>query len=231
MIDWHAIDTVLLDMDGTLLDLHYDNAFWFDHLPRTWGARHGLDVQAARARILAQAEQRRGTLDFYCMNHWSALLELDVAALNTELAHLIDLRPQAREFLHWLGERGKRRVLVTNSHRSGLDFKLARTGLDRWLDAIVCAHDLSAPKEDPAFWPRLRALHGFDPARTLLVDDNAQVLRAARGYGIAHLLAVAQPDSQGKTQHLPDLPMLHSFAQLMPQGTLKAAETEHNILG
>ena len=29
MIDWTSIDTVLLDMDGTLLDLHYDNAFGF----------------------------------------------------------------------------------------------------------------------------------------------------------------------------------------------------------
>lgn len=231
MIDWNAIDTVLLDMDGTLLDLHYDNAFWFDHLPRTWGARRGLDVQAAREHILAQAEQRRGTLDFYCMNHWSVLLELDVAALNAELAHLIGLRPQVQEFLHWLGSCGKQRLLVTNSHRSGLEFKLAHTGLDRWLDAIVCAHDLSAPKEDPLFWPRLQALHGFDPARTLLVDDNAHVLRAARDYGIAHLLAVAQPDSRAEAQQLPDLPMLHSFAQVLPQNAPQAPATTHNILG
>lgn len=217
MIDWSAIDTVLLDMDGTLLDLHYDNAFWFEHLPRTWGARRGLDVHAARELIHRQAERRRGTLDFYCMAYWSELLELDVAALNAELAHLIGLRPQVPEFLAWLQMAGKRRVLVTNSHRSGLDFKLARTGLHAWLDAIVCAHDLAAPKEDPAFWPRLRAQLGFEPARTLLVDDNAEVLRAAREFGIGHLLAVAQPDSKAEPQHLPDLPMLHSFAQVLPQ--------------
>ncbi|MGE0810989.1 MAG: GMP/IMP nucleotidase [Immundisolibacter sp.] len=217
MIDWTAIDTVLLDMDGTLLDLHYDNAFWFEHLPRTWGARRGLDVHAAREAIHAQAERRRGTLDFYCMAYWSELLELDVAALNTELAHLIGLRPQVPEFLDWLLAAGKRRVLVTNSHRSGLDFKLARTGLDAWLDTIVCAHDLAAPKEDPAFWPRLQDLLGFDPARTLLVDDNAHVLRAARDYGIGHVLAVAQPDSKAQAQHLPDLPMLLSFGQVLPQ--------------
>ena len=218
MIDWTAIDTVLLDMDGTLLDLHYDNAFWFEHLPRTWGAPRGLDVHAAREAIHAQAERRRGTLDFYCMAYWSELLELDVAALNAELAHLIGLRPQVREFLDWLQAAGKRRVLVTNSHRSGLDFKLARTGLDAWLDAIVCAHDLAAPKEAPAFWPRLQEQLGFDPARTLLVDDNAHVLRAARDYGIGHLLAVAQPDLRAQPQVLVDLPMLESFLQLLPTG-------------
>ena len=217
MIDWTAVDTVLLDMDGTLLDLHYDNAFWFEHLPRTWGARRGLDLHTAREVIHQQAERRRGTLDFYCMAYWSELLELDVAALNAELAHLIGLRPQVTEFLGWLQAAGKRRILVTNSHRSGLDFKLARTGLAAWLDGIVCAHDLAAPKEDPAFWPRLREQLGFDPARTLLVDDNAHVLRAARDYGIAHLLAVAQPDSRAAPQQLPDLPMVLNFVQLLPQ--------------
>jgi putative hydrolase of the HAD superfamily len=216
VIDWSAVDTVLLDMDGTLLDLHYDNAFWFDHLPRTWGARRGLDVQAAREVIHRQAERRRGTLDFYCMAYWSELLELDVAALNAELAHLIGLRPQVPEFLSWLQVAGKRRVLVTNSHRSGLDFKLARTGLAQWLDTIVCAHDLAAPKEDPSFWPRLQGQLGFDPARTLLVDDNPHVLRSARDYGIGHLLAVAQPDSRAQPQALADLPMLESFLQLLP---------------
>lgn len=218
MIDWTAIDTVLLDMDGTLLDLHYDNAFWFEHLPRTWGARRGLDLRTAREVIHQQAERRRGTLDFYCMAYWSELLELDVAALNAELAHLIGLRPQVTEFLGWLQTAGKRRVLVTNSHRSGLDFKLAQTGLAASLDGIVCAHDLAAPKEDPAFWPRLRERLGFDPARTLLVDDNAHVLRTAREYGIAHLLAVAQPDSRAAPQQLPDLPMVLDFVQLLPQG-------------
>ncbi|WP_372724277.1 GMP/IMP nucleotidase [Immundisolibacter sp.] len=216
MIEWAGIDTVLLDMDGTLLDLHYDNAFWFDHLPRTWGERRGLDLLSARSVIHNHAEQRRGTLDFYCMSYWSELLELDVAALNEELAHLISVRPQVSEFLLWLGATGKKRVLVTNSHRSGLDFKLARTGLTAWLDEIVCAHDLHLPKEDPLFWPRLQSLHRFDPLRTLLVDDNPHVLRAARDYGVAHVLAVAQPDSRAAPQHLTDLPMLEGFEQLLP---------------
>ncbi|HBT55971.1 MAG TPA: haloacid dehalogenase, partial [Pseudomonas sp.] len=33
MLNWNAIDTVLLDMDGTLLDLHFDNHFWLEHMP------------------------------------------------------------------------------------------------------------------------------------------------------------------------------------------------------
>lgn len=33
MIAWKEIDTVLLDMDGTLLDLNFDNHFWKEFVP------------------------------------------------------------------------------------------------------------------------------------------------------------------------------------------------------
>ena len=33
MLNWSKIDTVLLDMDGTLLDLHYDSHFWLNVIP------------------------------------------------------------------------------------------------------------------------------------------------------------------------------------------------------
>ena len=31
-IDWRSIYDVLLDMDGTLLDLHYDATFWLNNV-------------------------------------------------------------------------------------------------------------------------------------------------------------------------------------------------------
>ncbi|EPR3214815.1 GMP/IMP nucleotidase, partial [Klebsiella pneumoniae] len=41
-IAWQEVDTVLLDMDGTLLDLAFDNYFWQTLVPETWGAARGL---------------------------------------------------------------------------------------------------------------------------------------------------------------------------------------------
>ena len=40
--DWENIETVLLDMDGTLLDLHFDNHFWLQHVPVCYAEKHGL---------------------------------------------------------------------------------------------------------------------------------------------------------------------------------------------
>ncbi len=31
---WSRIDVVCLDMDGTVLDLRFDNRFWLEMLPR-----------------------------------------------------------------------------------------------------------------------------------------------------------------------------------------------------
>lgn len=44
-IDWQAVDTVLLDMDGTLLDLAFDNYFWQKLVPETYGEQQDLPAK------------------------------------------------------------------------------------------------------------------------------------------------------------------------------------------
>ena len=216
MLDWTRIDTVLLDMDGTLLDLHFDSHFWMHHVPSRYGQPRGLDRDQAWLELVPRLDAVAGTLDWYCLDYWSRELGLDILALKHEVAHLICYRDGAREFLQGLRERGIPALLVTNAHRDSLSLKLARTGLDRFLDATVCSHDLGHPKERQEFWQRLRADHPFDPARTLFVDDSLPVLRAARDYGIAHLLAVADPDSRAPRRDTGEFPALADFADITP---------------
>src|SRR3972149_8813157 len=70
MVAWERIRTVLLDMDGTLLDLRFDNYFWNEYLPDRWGSRRGIDPGAARAELLARIARCVGTLDWYCLDFW-----------------------------------------------------------------------------------------------------------------------------------------------------------------
>ena len=215
---WEAIDAVLLDMDGTLLDLHFDSHFWLEHLPLRYAERHGISVEAARQRLVPMLQAAEGTLAWYCLDHWSRELELDVAELKHEVEHLISLRPHALEFLASLRRQGKRTVLVTNAHARSLSLKLARTGLGALLDAIVCAHDLGYAKEDIAFWHALQAHEPFTPGTTLLIDDNLAALRSARDYGIRYLLGVEQPDSRRPPRDAAEFPAVASFRDIMPGG-------------
>ena len=216
MLDWRRIDTVLLDMDGTLLDLHFDTRFWLDHLPRAYGRARGLGRDAAWALLEPRLAQVQGTLQWYCLDYWSHELGLDVAAMKQDLVHLIAYRDGARAFLQQVRSHGRRLVLVTNAHARSLALKLERTGLGELLDATVCAHELGHPKESEPFWSSLQRCHPFDPQRTLLVDDSLPVLRAARAHGIAHLLAIGQPDSRGPPRDTGEFRALASFRDILP---------------
>jgi GMP/IMP 5'-nucleotidase len=216
MIEWDAIDTVLLDMDGTLLDLHFDNYFWMDHLPRLYAAKHRISEEESSAFLQATFHSGEGTLQWYCLDHWSEQLEMDIPALKQEIQHMIAVRPFAIEFLTQLHASDRDVVMVTNAHRKTLELKMANIDITGWFDRVVVSHDLNAPKEDQAFWHKLQALHPFDPARTLLIDDTERVLDSAREYGIAHLLTLLQPDSQRQKRLSTRFPGIHHFDEIMP---------------
>jgi putative hydrolase of the HAD superfamily len=217
-LPWSQIHTVLLDMDGTLLDLRFDNHFWRELAPLRYAERHGLSLAEAQAEVKARTQAIEGTLNWYCLDYWSQELALDIMAIKREIAHLIAVHPQVLTFLDALGDAGKRIVLVTNAHPHSLALKMEQTGLAGHFDALICAHDLGLVKEQPEFWPRLREIEAFDPATTLLVDDNPAILHTARAYGIAHLVTVLQPDS-GVPPHPPgEFPAIHRFSELLPVG-------------
>ena len=216
MVQWEHIDTILLDMDGTLLDLHFDNFFWQEYLPLKWGERNGMDHAAARSRLMPMLGSRKGTLSWYCLDYWSEALDMDMFALNRDIEHLIGLRPQALDLLRFLAGTAKSVVLVTNAHEELLDLKLRRTGIGGFFDAIFSAHVFGLPKEEPAFWGRLAEQHPFLPARTLLIDDNLDVLRSARAYGIGGLLTVSQPDTHAPEREAAEFDAIVSFSALLP---------------
>ena len=214
-VNLQHIECVLLDMDGTLLDLHFDNHFWQQHVPLRYAEARGLSREAARDELMARYHARAGTLDWYSVDYWSTELELDIMHLKQEVAHLIAVHPHVVDFLAATRAAGKRVTLVTNAHHKSLTLKMARTGLRAYFDELITSHELGLPKEDPAFWERLRGCVPFDPATTLLVEDSLPVLDSARAYGIAHLIAVRQPDTRRPPKDTGDYVSIGDFSELL----------------
>ncbi len=192
---WETIDTVLLDMDGTLLDLRFDNYFWMEFLPERYAQRHGLTPEQARAVLGSMLLAKQGTLDWYCTDFWTRELSLDIAELKREIREHVRFLPGAEAFLRALREKNVRVALVTNAHRDSLKVKATQTGLLDYFDVVFSSHSFGVPKEHPEFWRQLQAQLHFDPARTLFVDDSVAVLAAAQRHGIAHVFAITRPDT------------------------------------
>jgi HAD superfamily hydrolase (TIGR01509 family) len=223
-IDWDQIDTVLLDMDGTLLDRHFDDHFWLEHVPKRYAEKHRISVASAKERLYRLFRSQENTLNWTDLDYWSAQLGLDIPVLKEELDHLIAVHPFVTEFLLFLRQHGKEIFLVTNAHGKTLELKMRRTRIGSYFDGIISAHDLGLPKEDPAFWGRLQQRLPFVPERTMLGEDSETNLETARLFGIRYLIHVGRFSSQSTPAVSERFSTINYFSELLPRdGTMTVA--------
>lgn len=217
MIDWSKINTVFLDLDGTLLDLHYDNHFWLKYVPQCYAEHYQLTLEESHAKLSKKYTEVYGSLNWYCVDYWSKELGLDIAALKHSIRDKISVRPYVVEFLEALHMHGKRVVLVTNAHPLSFQVKFKETGLGHYFHRIITSHELHHPKEDQAFWLELEKVEEVDKNSTLFIDDNFSVLDAAAEFGIKYLLAIKQPDSTEADKEHAHYHLLDSFDDIIPR--------------
>jgi HAD superfamily hydrolase (TIGR01509 family) len=212
---WDQVTWVLLDMDGTLLDKHYDDYFWETLVPEEFARQRGLNLAVAQKEVYARYQQEEGTLNWTDIDFWSRELDLDIPALKESIRHLIEVHPDTEDFLKFLRKIKKRVALVTNAHWKTLDLKMNHVGLLGFFDEVISSFDLGAPKEELSFWEILKKRLHFEPHQTLLVDDNADALATARNYGIHYLIFKAKSSSQLPPNPHPDFATIESFHELM----------------
>lgn len=205
----------MLDMDGTLLDLAYDNYMWLEHIPAEYARQNSILEAEARELLSAKTRSLEGKLQWYCLDHWSEVFDLDIKKLHRNENDRIRYLPGARDFLTVASQHEVRLLLVTNSHLDTLAIKSEVTGITEFFDAVYTSHEIGHAKEDQPFWHAIQEAENFDPEATLFIDDNPSVLESARTFGIRMLLNVTRPDSRQPARENRDFPTIESVASLI----------------
>ncbi len=214
-IDWQNIHTVFLDMDGTLLDLHFDNHFWLEHMPKRYAEKHGISIQEASKELTQKTKAIEGSLDWYCLDYWEKTLDMDIVNLKHEVSDRIAIRANVIEFLDYLRLLQKRVVLLTNAHNKTIKLKFGYAKIEHHFDEIITAHDIGLAKEEGGFWQALEKIENFNKSQSLFIDDNIDVLNNANKYGVKHLLAIHQPDSQQAIKDTKEFTAIECYSQLI----------------
>lgn len=208
------VDAVLLDMDGTLLDLHYDNHFWLEFVPQQYALEHKISVEQAKHHVYAQCEKVSGSLNWYCHDYWSETLGLDIHALQHKTKHKIQVRSDTLWFLERLKQANIPAYILTNAHRSGVDLKMQQVDLTSYFKKIISSHDYNIAKEHLKFWASVEGELQIDLARCLFIDDNEKMLSVAEQAGVGFLRGIATPDSEKPAQKMQAFKTIKQFSEL-----------------
>ena len=216
IIDWQKIDTILLDLDGTLLDLNFDLHFWLEYLPLVYSEKHNISHQEAKNIIRPMLNAEMGKLSWYCLDYWQDKFDMDIIQLKQNISHLIQVLPHVEEFLKQAKINNKKVILATNAHRKTIKLKMSIAPLEGYFDDIISPHDYGFAKQEQGFWSQLVAELNLNKERTIFFDDALDVLKSARQSEIKHIVAISKPSSQKKSKTLPGFVNIVDFSEILP---------------
>ncbi|MCK5504790.1 MAG: HAD-IA family hydrolase [Thermodesulfovibrionia bacterium] len=209
------INFILLDMDGTLLDLYFDDYFWGHLVPEKYAERHDMTFGAAKDYLYQTYKSHEKTLNWCDIDFWSKELRLDIPALKEQIRHLIEVHPHVIDFLKLMRRKKKKIFLLTNAHYKTVKLKFRKTQIGEYFDEVLCSFNVGHPKEFVEFWHGAEKRLKFDKERSLFIDDTEDVLKTAKGFGVKYLLFKARASSKTEPKKTKEFLTIHDFRELM----------------
>jgi 2-haloacid dehalogenase len=179
-----SIDAVIFDIGGVLLD--WDPRYLYRKL---------IDDEAEMERFLSEV----CTMEWHEANDLGIPFEVTCAQLAAEHPAQADLiwawgrRTEEMvggpidgtvEILRELKDGGVRLYALTNMETHTYPVRRERFEFLRWFEGTVVSSDVGIVKPDPRIFLLLLERYGLQAASTLLIDDSARNVEAARALGM-----------------------------------------------
>jgi HAD superfamily hydrolase (TIGR01509 family) len=207
--------TVVIDVDGTLVDTNYHHAIaWHRalhehrHPVQMWKIHRHIGMggdQILAALIGEEAAERDG----------DAIREAEAEAYG-ELIGEVDVMQGARELLVYLRSSSKRSVLASSAKAEEVDHYLDLLDARGLVDAWTTAADVDRTKPAPDLVHAALEKVGGDGGEAVMIGDSVWDVEAASAAGVPTLAVLTGGFSEAELREAGAVEVVREIAQLAP---------------
>ena len=184
MVKLNSTTAILSDLDGVILNLDYDIKFWESWLPEHVANQSNQNLEEIKIKIQAEIDTQRGTLNFYDLNYWDDLLNVDCMEIIREQEEKCSFLEGSYEALQRLSTLKNPKYILTNGDPRIQEYKAETQNFLEFFNSIFYSMHVGYPKESKEFWTLARHNLNLDFEDTIFIDDDLKVVTAAAKAGI-----------------------------------------------
>ena len=188
MVKLNSTTAILSDLDGVILDLSYDIKFWELWLPEHVADQNNQSIEEAQEKIQAEIDAQRGTLNFYDLNYWDDLLDVDCMQIIKAKEERCSYLKGSNEALQKLSVLKNPKYILTNGDPRVQEYKAEIQDFLKFFDSILYSMHAGYPKEQKEFWALARHNLNLDFEDAIFIDDDFKVVTAAVKAGIKQVI-------------------------------------------
>ncbi|MGI6512253.1 MAG: HAD family hydrolase [Catenisphaera adipataccumulans] len=208
------MNTILFDLDGTLIDSMYvwENSIrhLYDlyHIPSDFEADKPHYFQMTYPEVLQNIQKK-----FMPQILMKEMIHEAADYIDSEYRYHVPLKPGVKEFIQTQFAQDMDMAVVTSNSTALTETVLNRFDLQKDIARIFSAQDLRLTKREPEIYQMALNYFQTEPQETLMFEDSAYAIDTARQLGI-QCIGIVNEDNKSEMEAL-NVETINDFTQVI----------------